>query len=234
MEPPCELCGQARAVVYCKSVSACLCIRCDTHVHTANSLSMRHCRSLICDKCNSEPATSRCIDEAFCICEGCDYSSTACSGTGHRRVPLNSYFGCPPLGELSKLSGSSTQDEQNPISSFRDGLDNTAKWGGSGNSDDPMSRIAVNDENDNILINNNGFWDSCSKFDPWNIGSSPIAHRHQLNYMQPNCNDQATNLPDESNTSKVMAIPFFVVITRKSKFIFCTSNIHKYLPCVFS
>ncbi|KAJ8449191.1 hypothetical protein Cgig2_027193 [Carnegiea gigantea] len=201
MEPMCELCGQARAVVYCKSDSARLCLQCDIHVHTANSLSLRHRRSLICDKCNSQPATTRCIDEALCICEGCDYSSTSCSGTGHRRVPLNSYFGCASLGELSKLSGS-TQDKPNSIdSSFPNRLHDMANGGGSGNSDDPMSRLPVNDENDN------GFLDSGSKFDPWTISSSPMASRYQLSYMQPNCNDQETYLPDESNISKVMAAP---------------------------
>lgn len=42
MEPLCEFCGVARAVVYCKSDSARLCLNCDVSVHSANSLSLRH------------------------------------------------------------------------------------------------------------------------------------------------------------------------------------------------
>ncbi|KAJ6734343.1 ZINC FINGER PROTEIN CONSTANS-LIKE 10 [Salix purpurea] len=55
MESVCDFCGVARAVVYCKPDSARLCLHCDGCVHSANFLSRRHPRSLLCDKCSSQP-----------------------------------------------------------------------------------------------------------------------------------------------------------------------------------
>ncbi|KAK2656607.1 hypothetical protein Ddye_009659 [Dipteronia dyeriana] len=70
MEPLCEYCGVATALVYCKSDLARLCLRCDGYVHSANFLSSRHNRSLLCDKCNSQPAIFRCMDDRISLCQG--------------------------------------------------------------------------------------------------------------------------------------------------------------------
>ncbi|KAL8506732.1 hypothetical protein ACS0TY_017581 [Phlomoides rotata] len=96
----CECCRVARAVVYCTFDVARLCLKCDGIVHTANAISYRHFRSLICDRCCSQAAVCRCLDEELCFCEGCDGS---CYLTAHRRFKLEFYNGCPSLAEFSKL-----------------------------------------------------------------------------------------------------------------------------------
>ncbi|KAI4334082.1 hypothetical protein L6164_018817 [Bauhinia variegata] len=103
MEPLCEFCGELRAVVYCKSDSARLCLYCDGSVHSANSLSRRHPRSLLCDKCNIQPAIVRCMDEKISVCQGCDWIRNSCSVLGHRRHALTCYTGCPSVSELSGI-----------------------------------------------------------------------------------------------------------------------------------
>ncbi|KAJ8763780.1 hypothetical protein K2173_003562 [Erythroxylum novogranatense] len=103
VEPVCEFCGVARAVVYCKSDLARLCLHCDGQVHSANSLSRKHPRSLLCDKCMSHPAVTRCFDDNLSICQGCDCSPNGCSSLGHRLKALNYYIGCPSMADFSKI-----------------------------------------------------------------------------------------------------------------------------------
>ncbi|XP_019193141.1 PREDICTED: putative zinc finger protein CONSTANS-LIKE 11 [Ipomoea nil] len=104
MEPLCEFCGVVRAVVYCKADSAKLCLHCDGCVHSANGLSRRHQRSLICDNCNSEPAMVRCMDDDICICQACDWGGNGCSGQlGHRRKMLSAYTGCPSPADFARM-----------------------------------------------------------------------------------------------------------------------------------
>ncbi|KAG5226544.1 zinc finger protein [Salix suchowensis] len=91
MESVCDFCGVARAVVYCKPDSARLCLHCDGCVHSANFLSRRHPRSLLCDKCSSQPAMARCLDEKLSICQGCDCRESGCSSLGHQVRALNCY-----------------------------------------------------------------------------------------------------------------------------------------------
>ncbi|KAH6795984.1 hypothetical protein C2S51_036970 [Perilla frutescens var. frutescens] len=112
-EPLCEFCRVVRAVVYCKSDGAPLCLKCDGCVHGANALSRRHLRSLICDRCISEAAVVRCLDEKLSLCEGCD---NGCFPAEHRRAKLSFYSGCPTVAELSKvwpfaLEGTNSQQE---------------------------------------------------------------------------------------------------------------------------
>ncbi|XP_047951706.1 putative zinc finger protein CONSTANS-LIKE 11 isoform X3 [Salvia hispanica] len=86
-------------MVYCKSDGAALCLKCDSYVHSANAVSLRHLRSLICDRCSSEPAVVRCLDEKLSLCEACD--SGGCSHS--RRAKHNFYNGCPSVTELYKM-----------------------------------------------------------------------------------------------------------------------------------
>ncbi|CAJ1956366.1 unnamed protein product [Sphenostylis stenocarpa] len=83
--------------------SARLCLNCDGCVHSANALSRRHSRSLLCDKCNSQSAMIRCMDHKLSLCQGCDWSPNDCSALGHRRRTLNGYNGCPSLAEFSRI-----------------------------------------------------------------------------------------------------------------------------------
>ncbi|XP_043689509.1 zinc finger protein CONSTANS-LIKE 12-like isoform X2 [Telopea speciosissima] len=102
MKPLCDFCGAARAVVYCTSDSAHLCLSCDGYVHSANALSQRHLRSLICDNCDLKPAVVRCIEDKLSLCENCSANGNCCLDLGHHRQTLSYYSGCPTLTELSK------------------------------------------------------------------------------------------------------------------------------------
>ncbi|GAB2215014.1 hypothetical protein Drorol1_Dr00019387 [Drosera rotundifolia] len=103
MDPLCEFCGVVRALVYCVSDAARLCLQCDELVHSANLISRRHTRSLLCNKCSSQSATIRCEDEKLCLCEGCGRNGNGCAGPGHQMVPLNCYSDCPSLVEFAKI-----------------------------------------------------------------------------------------------------------------------------------
>ncbi|KAK8568454.1 hypothetical protein V6N12_007005 [Hibiscus sabdariffa] len=103
MEPLCDFCRGERAVVYCKSDSARLCLSCDGCVHSANLLSRRHARSLLCEKCNYQSAVVRCLDEKLSLCQDCDRNGNGCSSLGHCREALNSYTDCPSLAEFRRI-----------------------------------------------------------------------------------------------------------------------------------
>ncbi|KAI4384981.1 hypothetical protein MLD38_003058 [Melastoma candidum] len=107
MDPLCDFCGVSRAVVYCDSDTARLCLPCDGCVHSANSLSRRHSRSLLCNRCCSQQATVRCMDEGLSICQRCDWGGNGCSGPRHHRQPLECYSGCPSMAEYACLWSSS-------------------------------------------------------------------------------------------------------------------------------
>ncbi|PON68782.1 Zinc finger-domain containing protein [Parasponia andersonii] len=132
METLCEFCGVVRAVVYCKSDFASLCLHCDARVHSANLLSRRHQRSLLCDKCNGQPAIVRCVDEKMSMCQNCDWSGSSCSSTGHRRQPLYFYTGCPSLAEFSNI--------------FNSVLNGTSSGGFDGDWGTSLGTITVNED----------------------------------------------------------------------------------------
>lgn len=101
MEPNCELCTVKRAVIYCKRDKASLCIMCDGLVHSANVISSRHVRSLLCDKCNCEPAEILCPANQTCLCKNCESDhSLLCFEHQHQNLPL--YSGNPSLEELKE------------------------------------------------------------------------------------------------------------------------------------
>ncbi|KAK4486850.1 hypothetical protein RD792_006158 [Penstemon davidsonii] len=102
VEPICEYCKVVRAVVYCESDSARLCLKCDDSIHSANAISRRHLRSLICDKCSSRAAVVRCLDHKSSFCRACDCGG-GCFGPGHNRFKLNFYTGCPSATEFPML-----------------------------------------------------------------------------------------------------------------------------------
>lgn len=103
----CEFCNMKLAVLYCRADSAKLCLFCDRQVHSANTLSLKHCRSRICDNCRAEPVTVRCCDEKLMLCQECNwelhrYSSASCL---HKRSPVEGFIGCPSVIELATLFG---------------------------------------------------------------------------------------------------------------------------------
>ncbi|KAM7271566.1 hypothetical protein ACFE04_030780 [Oxalis oulophora] len=48
----CELC-RSRATLYCQADDAFLCRKCDTKVHGANFLALRHVRCFLCNSCQN-------------------------------------------------------------------------------------------------------------------------------------------------------------------------------------
>ncbi|KAJ0742731.1 putative transcription factor interactor and regulator Znf-B family [Helianthus annuus] len=114
MEALCDLCKTVRAVMYCNSDAARLCFQCDYGVHSANSLSRRHPRSLLCDKCSYRPAVVRQVFDKMFLCESCDLSENDWS-SGHERVEeLSFYTGCPSSEEFLKIL-SPVRGEEDPI-----------------------------------------------------------------------------------------------------------------------
>ncbi|KAI3828126.1 hypothetical protein L1987_02223 [Smallanthus sonchifolius] len=93
-------------MVYCRSDEAYLCLSCDRNVHSANALSKRHSRTLVCNRCNAQPASVRCVQEKLSLCQNCDWEghngSNSASGS-HIRQTVNCYSSCPSAAELSSI-----------------------------------------------------------------------------------------------------------------------------------
>ncbi|XP_057730501.1 LOW QUALITY PROTEIN: putative zinc finger protein CONSTANS-LIKE 11 [Arachis stenosperma] len=187
MEPLCEFCGVVRAVVYCKSDSARLCLNCDASVHSSNPLSSRHARSLLCDLCYCHAAVVCCVDHNMCVCEACEWNQNECLLKGHGRLLLKFYTGCPSFEDLSRLW------------SFV--FDANSSCGG---GLEPISTVCVEKPD-----NDDGLFDlvsdklneiqPCFKFKPW-TDLSPMIPSNQ-DTMQ-FCKDQALFFPPESNQPK--------------------------------
>ncbi|KAI3456605.1 hypothetical protein Pfo_013268 [Paulownia fortunei] len=92
-------------MVYCRSDAACLCLSCDRNVHSANALSKRHSRTLVCERCHGQPAVVRCIEEKISLCQNCNWSEHAApaSAMEHKRQTINCYSGCPSAAEFSRI-----------------------------------------------------------------------------------------------------------------------------------
>ncbi|KAJ4959716.1 hypothetical protein NE237_019626 [Protea cynaroides] len=104
MEKPCGFCAESRSVVYCKSDAAHLCLLCDARVHSANALSQRHYRSLLCEGCRNHPASIWCLDHRMFMCRGCDENLHEASPQHQKRV-MGSYVGCPSARDFAVLWG---------------------------------------------------------------------------------------------------------------------------------
>ncbi|CAN8268819.1 unnamed protein product [Cochlearia groenlandica] len=100
-KPKCDHCATIQAAIYCKSDLAKLCINCDAHIHSANPLSYKHTRSLICEKCFLQPSVTRCLDEKVSYCQGCLWHANNCSALGHNLQSLNPFSGCPSLPDFA-------------------------------------------------------------------------------------------------------------------------------------
>lgn len=103
----CDFCGDQRSMVYCRSDAASLCLSCDRNVHSANALSKRHSRTLLCERCNSQPAFVRYVEQRISLCHNCDWmsqgTSTSASISSQKRETINCYSGCPSAAELSSI-----------------------------------------------------------------------------------------------------------------------------------
>uniref|UniRef100_A0A7N0RIV1 B box-type domain-containing protein n=2 Tax=Kalanchoe fedtschenkoi TaxID=63787 RepID=A0A7N0RIV1_KALFE len=101
----CDFCCNRSSVVYCRSDDACLCLDCDTSVHAANSLSRRHSRTLVCQRCHAQPAALQCIEERVSLCQSCDWTGhdASTSGAAHKRRNIKFYSDCPSAAELQSM-----------------------------------------------------------------------------------------------------------------------------------
>ena len=203
MEPLCEFCGVVRAVVYCRSDAARLCLHCDSCVHSANSLSRRHDRSLICDKCNSQPATVRCMEDKISLCQGCNWNGNGCSGPGHHRRKLSFYRGCPSLAEFSRI-WSSVLDV--PIPSNFDGTYSTLTMNDNATITS-CSEPKGNEGSVGLVANGLNELASCVKFEP-RITPPPVIPPNP-SYIMPCNRDQAPILTEESILPKVTFLFLF-------------------------
>ncbi|XP_073280987.1 putative zinc finger protein CONSTANS-LIKE 11 isoform X1 [Primulina huaijiensis] len=181
-QPACDFCGVVRALVYCKSDAARLCLQCDGCVHSANCLSRKHLRSLICDKCNSQAAVLRCLDENLCFCQTCDHGcrvgGVGSSGPGHDRLKLNFYSGCPSPVEFSKIW--STVPDSNKSLEGTVMVDGNIEMGGSLSSGGGGGGMVANSLNEIA---------SCVKFDSW-VFPPPIPPLLPPNFMSSQVWDQ--------------------------------------------
>ncbi|XP_030514334.1 putative zinc finger protein At1g68190 isoform X2 [Rhodamnia argentea] len=102
MEKVCEFCMALRPVIYCQADAAQLCLSCDAKVHSANAVSNRHLRSLLCDSCRYHPAYAHCLDHKMYICRNCDrrIHDGSCQ---HRKQAINSYMGSPSANDFAQL-----------------------------------------------------------------------------------------------------------------------------------
>lgn len=62
-------------------------------------------RTLLCDRCASQPAAVRCLEENTSLCQNCDWNGHGATSlaAGHKRQPINCYSGCPSSEELSRI-----------------------------------------------------------------------------------------------------------------------------------
>ncbi|XP_073158268.1 putative zinc finger protein CONSTANS-LIKE 11 [Henckelia pumila] len=162
-QPACDFCGVVRALVYCKSDAARLCLQCDGCVHSANCLSRKHLRSLICDKCNSQAAVLRCLDEEICFCHACDNGchvvGVGSSGSGHDRLKLNFYSGCPSPVEFAKIWSPVVDSSKSHKGAVM--VDGNVEMGGS------LSSGGCGGAGGGMVANRLNEIASCVKFDSW-------------------------------------------------------------------
>lgn len=104
MDKICEFCTALRPVVYCKADAAHLCLSCDARVHSANGLSGRHLRTLLCQSCRNRPAYVRCMNHEMFICRNCERTLHGFSSQHEKRL-LKTYMGCPSPKDFAVLWG---------------------------------------------------------------------------------------------------------------------------------
>ncbi|KAJ8562982.1 hypothetical protein K7X08_031434 [Anisodus acutangulus] len=112
MEKTCEFCMLLKPVVYCEADAAHLCLSCDAKVHSANALSNRHPRTLVCEPCGYNLAYIRCSDHQMFMCRDCDRHHHDISSQ-HQRKVITSYMGSPSAKDLAALWGFGLKDLEN-------------------------------------------------------------------------------------------------------------------------
>lgn len=107
MSSLCDFCNNKPAVLYCKADSAKLCLFCDSTVHSANALSLKHLRSQICDNCGSDAVSVACSTDNLLLCVACDHDFHGDSTVSsyHSRFPVDEITGSPSVFDLASIWG---------------------------------------------------------------------------------------------------------------------------------
>lgn len=105
-ELSCDFCDERIALLYCRADTAKLCLHCDSQVHSANALAMKHIRSQICDNCGDDSASMKCSTcENLVLCHNCYDKTHSRSGSLHDQTPIDVFQGSPGVVELASILG---------------------------------------------------------------------------------------------------------------------------------
>ncbi|GLU01198.1 hypothetical protein SLE2022_185190 [Rubroshorea leprosula] len=90
----CDSCKSATARLFCRADSAFLCVSCDSEVHAANKLALRHARVWMCEVCEQAPAHVTCKADAAALCVTCDRDIHSANPLArrHERVPVTPFY----------------------------------------------------------------------------------------------------------------------------------------------
>ncbi|CAH2066099.1 unnamed protein product [Thlaspi arvense] len=88
-----------------------LCLTCDAKVHSANALSGRHLRTLLCDLCKSQPCVVRCLDHKMFFCNGCNDKVHGTVSSKHHRRDVSCYTSCPSAKDFAVMWGFRVNDD---------------------------------------------------------------------------------------------------------------------------
>ncbi|XP_062110011.1 zinc finger protein CONSTANS-LIKE 10-like isoform X2 [Humulus lupulus] len=105
MEKICEFCTESRPVIYCKADAAHLCLCCDAKVHSANALSSRHSRTILCDPCRFRPAKVQWLDHQMFVCGICDAAAPHDPSSPIQKRAIGSFMGSPSAKDFAALWG---------------------------------------------------------------------------------------------------------------------------------
>ncbi|GAB2228575.1 hypothetical protein Droror1_Dr00022695 [Drosera rotundifolia] len=105
MEKVCEFCTVLQPVIYCTADAAFLCLSCDAKVHSANAVSNRHFRTLLCEVCRNQPSYVRCLEHQMVMCHSCERTLHEVVSHQHGTRSISSYAGCPSANHFAKLWG---------------------------------------------------------------------------------------------------------------------------------
>lgn len=107
----CDYCKLGRAIVFCKTHLARLCVHCDWTLHNVNVNSPDHSRFLLCNNCVSQTAFVQFLEQGFCLCQTCVSNANVTSRflLCNASVNKNSGYSCPPdLLDLDSSCSSSS------------------------------------------------------------------------------------------------------------------------------
>ncbi|CAN6802980.1 unnamed protein product [Brassica oleracea] len=90
--------------------AASLCLTCDAKVHSANALSGRHLRTLLCGFCKNQPCVVRCLDHKMFLCNGCNEKIHGVVSSKHVRHDVRCYTGCPSAKDFAVMWGFRVMD----------------------------------------------------------------------------------------------------------------------------